>query len=621
MRYIVAPSSAFLLVLLTVQRGPLAQEAIEVPPVEIEGERVAKEGASAEEGLLVEGDYLESPKGPGGEIKGLPGLIVREAGGSGQAVSVGLRGAEPAATLTTLEGIPLNSPFLGGADLSSLALHPIESLEIRPGGMASAFGTDAIGGILEARVPSPREAPSFRASLTVGSFGTARVKALQSGGLGRVYGLASLGMLASSSNFPFVDSNGQRRTRVHNGTSAIAGLGKVEVLLTDRDLLSVFAEVFSDDREVPGLEQFPSFTARQKDHRLIASVDYRGRGLTVEGLSEATLYLRHLVFAYKDPMPPMGPPVDTKLTADEVGLRAMVEERPLRLLQCFVGLDSRFTFGHVDRVSQAMKSPKRASVAGLSKVSVHPYEAITLSASVRAEWDQGSGLMLLPRGELRLIPQKYLEFFASASRSFRLPTFEELYFQAGYVQGNPKLKPEDAITLDGGVKASLGKANFRLCGFYNRIANIIVFLPSSAFLTRAENSGHSTMKGLEVTGRLEVVGVVFSLSYTFLDARLEDGRRMPARPKHLGAFGIEWGPGPVRLSLKATGQSSFFLDRYEARREEGRLILDGRVELALRPEVVLSFDGQNLLDKRDAVDSLQYPLPGRAFYGSLRVTL
>lgn len=61
-----------------------------------------------------------------------------------------------------------------------------------------------------------------------------------------------------------------------------------------------------------------------------------------------------------------------------------------------------------------------------------------------------------------------LKFFASANRSFRLPTFTDLYYQGPQNQGNPGLLPEKAITFESGLRFSKSFIQSDL-SFYYRI--------------------------------------------------------------------------------------------------------------------------------------------------------
>ncbi len=604
----------------------LAQEVIDVPPIAVEDDPGRAEKPDEANSLETDPAALDAPTGPIRDASLAPSVQVRESGGPGQPVTLQVRGSDPASTLSALDGVPLNSPFLGGADLSGLSLLPLEAVTITRGGQSATWGSGAVGGVLQATLPSPLDDPQTRLSLTAGSFGTTRMKVALAQREGPLAGMVALGLLASAGEFPFTDTNGRRRTRTHNAASALDGLGKFEAgWAGGRHRATLLVEGFRDDREVPGLEQFPSETARQQDTRVIVSGRWEGPPLLARhGRAGAHLYVRRLGFAFQDPSPPMGPAIHARLVAWEVSGEGSGEEAVSRWWRIPWSVGVTHTRGAVTRPDQPVRSPVRSSVAGRCGVAVGSDQApFRGEAAVRVEWDEGFGVTVLPRVEARVSPWPIVTLYASAGRSFRLPTFEELHFNAGFVQGNPDLLPEDAWTWDAGVSlSSPGQgAMLRAAFFENRVPNLILFLPRSAFLIRAENSGSALLRGVEVEGTVRLGPVGVRATYTFLEARFRGGRTMPHRPRHTVAGEVSFEKGGVRAQVRGRGQSAFYLDRYESLTEEGRLFVDARVEWSPIPEVALALDVHNVLDRRGAVDSLQSPLPGRAFYGSLRVSL
>ncbi len=605
-------------------RPGLAQEVIEVPAIEVEAVAPRTDTPSEDRATVVTDPAgLDAPTGPARELLFAPSVAIREAGGIGHTVSLQVRGADPASTLAALEGVPLNSPFLGGADLSGLALLPLESLTLVRGGQSAAWGSDAVGGVLEARLPSPTDNPGSRLSWTLGSFGTVRMKVAHAERAEALAGLVALGLLSSAGDFPFTDTNGRRRTRSHNAASALDALAKAEATWAQgRHRAVLLIEGYRDDREIPGLEQFPSQTARQGDSRLLVSARWEGPPLVAsEGRTGVHLYVRRLGFAFEDEAPPMGPAVKARLVAWEVSGEGLGEEALSRAWRFPWSIRVTHTRGQVERAEQPFRAPTRSLVACRAGAA-WDQTPFRIEAAARIEWDEGFGVTVLPRADVRVTPWPFLSVFASAARSFRLPNFEELYFNAGFVQGNPGLRPEDALTWDAGVAISHKKtARLQAAYFENRVANLILFLPRSAFLIRAENSGSARFRGVEVEGSLRLGPVGLRAAYTYLDARLAGGLAMPHRPRHTVAGDLGLDLHEVRIAVRGRGQTAMFMDRYESLREEGRLFVDARIEWSPTPKVALALDAHNLLDKRDAVDSLQSPLPGRAFYASLWVSL
>jgi vitamin B12 transporter len=601
-----------------------AQQAIPVPDVRVDAASARPAATSSPSDRVDDPAELDHPAGPGRAAALTPGAQVRESGGPGQPASIGLRGADPASTLLTLDGVPLNSPFLGGADLSGLALLPLDSLTLTRGGQSAALGSDAVGGVVAARTPSPLLSPGTDVSLSAGSFGTARLKASHGERVGSVAGLAAVGLMHSSGDFPFVDVNGRERNRVHAGVDALDGMLKIEALPAAGHRIALTVEGFVDDRDVPGLEEFPSRTATQRDDRFLAAASWTGpagEGAVPRGTARA--WVRRLGFAYADASPPMGAPIATRLVAWSTGAETSATWVPHRAVAVTAGASGGFDRGDVDDLGSARAVWWRGSAALLGTVEVgRDAWPVRGTVRLRGEWDAGAGLRAIPQACLEADPGRRFHLFADASRAFRMPTIEELHFDAGYVQGNPALKPEDSLTWDAGASFGPREAPWiRAAYFEDRVSNLILFLPRSAYLVRADNSGAALLRGVEASARWTWRWLRLGAAYTFLDARFASGLAMPFRPRHRATADVAATFGPVRITVRGTGQTRFWLDRFESQSEEARFLLDARVEFTPIPEVTLALDAVNLTDKRDAMDAVQYPLPGRAFYGTVRISL
>lgn len=66
--------------------------------------------------------------------------------------------------------------------------------------------------------------------------------------------------------------------------------------------------------------------------------------------------------------------------------------------------------------------------------------------------DSGMNGNFYPTTHFNCLLLPSLRFYASASRSFRLPTFTDLYYSGPVNIGNPSLKPEETTTFDFGLK-------------------------------------------------------------------------------------------------------------------------------------------------------------------------
>lgn len=631
------PSFLFLLLLSSAcplpSRAQDAATAVEVPEIDVTGDPVPADPTareSSQASTIEGGGAVDSPAGPAAAVRAVPAVLVRESGGAGQSVSVSIRGSDPRSTLVTLDGIPLNSPFMGGADLNSLGLVSLGSIDIVRGGQGAARGNDAAGGAVDARTPSVMESGTLtRAVVSGGSSGTFKLKASHShlfdAAAGATGVMASAGVLHSGGGFRYTDSNGVGRDREHNASTACEALIKVESEAGADHRVDALVEFWRDDREVAGMDQFPSATAVQDDTRVLARVGWRGpRLFGLRGATSAWVWGRFLMFNFSDPVPYMGPPQDTGLVSGGIGAGFSTIDAPIERLALRLGIDGGYEGGRVRRVGQPPYSPGRGAFAGtVGLVAGAPADPWQVSADVRLEYDSGSGFRAVPALGVWYEPHPLVRLSANAGRSFRLPTLEELYFDTGFVQGNPALEPEDSIAWDVGIEVGRGRwFNVKAAYFENYGFNLITFQPVSAFVIRAANSGSAVLRGVEASGSVQWRWFKAGLAYTWLFSEVTaTGNAMPARPEHVIAGELAFSGGPFRLALMPSWQSGFFLDAFESVGEEGRFRLDVRLEVRPKPFLTLALDLLNITDKSDSVDFLQQPLPGFSAFGSVVVEL
>ncbi len=149
-------------------------------------------------------------------------------------------------------------------------------------------------------------------------------------------------------------------------------------------------------------------------------------------------------------------------------------------------------------------------------------------------------------------PVPGLEVDAYAKRSYRLPSFNDLYYSQ---MGNSALIPESALQFGTDLRLSGSSAPwsyaFRLSPYYNRVSDKIVAIPtSSQFRWTMLNIGIVDVTGLDVkaqagfsAGEWKLDG---TLRYSFqraLDHSTPDGltygNQIPYIPRHSGGVALE----------------------------------------------------------------------------------
>lgn len=610
----------------------LAQQVVEVPPVEVTAEPLENAGLGEGDTLershehdteettdVLTSDVAVSVRSLSSALDMEAGVFTRQAGGDGQRESISIRGASPQSTAVSLEGVPLNSPFLGSADMAGMDLLPVSRLVLSLGGAADKFGAGAVGGLVDVRLPDPLGGSWSYLHLGMGAFGLGRVKTgvirrTQNAGV-----LVALGMRSSQGDFSFIDTNGRRRTRTHNAAVAAQGLSRVAWSLDEGRRIDLLVEGFADRREIAGLEQFPSESALQRDSRAVVQVSYRG-GNGSSSRRRGSVYLsgyyRYLGFHYRDDTPPLGPAVDTALGSHDAVLRAWGREPLGSWASVLWGGTAGATIGRVVRLGQGSYEPWRALVSALGGLSFGPEGGpASAEASLRVEYVRREGLLMMGHVGASCRLASGLSLFADADKVVRLPTFEELYFQAGFVQGNPTLRPEASWNWDAGVRYRPGRSfQAKVAYFGSRVSDMILFLPVSAFLIKAQNADKTLVQGLEAQVRWRIHWAFLLGAYTYLHGTTTSGRAVPYRPDHVGSARVGVDSDGIRAWIGTRVRSGFVLDRYGHQSERPRVFLDLRVDCFPEDWLVLTLEIQNLLDVRGAIDAFQQPLPGRAAY-------
>ncbi len=240
----------------------------------------------------------------------------------------------------------------------------------------------------------------------------------------------------------------------------------------------------------------------------------------------------------------------------------------------------------------------------------------------------------------------------SASRSFRAPRIQELYFQGdrptGFRLANPELKPETAWSLEGGIRWASGpwKAEGLVWGIVAE--DLIVQLPVS-------DSGDSLRYRNEDTGLLGGSELSFawsppsgraraSVAYALLTGENEDAHALPDIPSgELRAVGNVrvWRQGErsarVRTTLRAGAAKTPLLAGQDERSwspwlgatdiggdevpHPGFARWDLGLLLRVSPAAEIDLAVDNLVDSRyiDRPEADAYPQPGRTYRVRLTV--
>ena len=276
----------------------------------------------------------------------------------------------------------------------------------------------------------------------------------------------------------------------------------------------------------------------------------------------------------------------------------------------------------------------RTTVSGyLQDEIVLPGGDVSLLAAGRLEASGDEGIH--PTGKVGLIWRCLgkAHIKANLENTYRLPTFRELYYpDQGSIRGNPDLEPEESVNLDFGFGVSLQRLFFETAGFRNEVKESILWLPVSPFTIQPVNIGDVSIWGAEVDCEARPWDFLSLMAnYIYLDAEVEEtGKQMPGRPRHtVNVRGsLEGLLGDLYAELQYTSEIPITLTG--TRRIGWRTVVNLGVRLNLlalpRLERWKGIESLSLaLDVKNVgnvffKDVLDFPLPGRAFFGTLQAS-
>jgi outer membrane receptor protein involved in Fe transport len=647
----------------------------------VRGELKLRDGTPSDPAAFstrIEIEHADGRTQLGDLLQQVPGLRVRDYG-PGQSRTFAARAAETHQVVVRLDGIRLDEPGRGTVDLSLIDPFQLEAVEVFRSGGSTRFGSGSLGGSLALTTRRLALNERLTASLGYGTWNTLSARVSQRGSAGKLRYLASAVYRHGDGDFAYQDDNGRSTRRLNNDSERGGVLLKLDYPLGGRWRASLLNHLVGAWRGAPGPSMNPSAEARQHDLRGLTALSATHRGtLRPGGQLRLVAYHRYGQFGF-DEQPGSSAARSDQVRADRfsAGAQASLSLPLSKALRIDGGAELVHQWQSDART--ALRQRFTADTYLASRVDLWR-EHVTLVPAVRLLTASDYGAALAPKLGLVIRPVsgsqtdpshplRALELVANVNRSYRFPSFQELYLRIEGFQPNPTLEPEDAWTIDAGLRwRDGGPLAFELAYFRRWLSNTILYAPSGSFFVQPDNYSDARAWGIESAAELEPgwcvttrVGYTYSLTAF---SRLElPGKsetlgtlQLPGHPQHQLSARLEWSgkrcpaqswrsapssaaagsqtddpPDPPdvgqapwwrffeRLAVHAEAQlqSRMFLDRFNSE----TLVEEPRLMLALGGtytfgKITVNAVVNNLLDKRDAVDTVGFPLAPRSFFAT-----
>jgi vitamin B12 transporter len=467
------------------------------------------------------------------------GFEFAQNGGIGTVAGTFLRAAATNQVLVLVDGVRVSSLTTGQTQVEQLMLDQVERVEIVRGNVSGLYGSGAIGGVIQVFTRRGRGAPRASVDVGIGAEDSARLRADFSG---------ETGSTRFSVNASALRTGGFSAIRPAIGPTVNPDRDGYR----NRSLSASLEHRFAPGHEA-GVRFFSSEGRVEFDNPFALSANDVHRGETAVG---SVLFYAHNRLAA---------PWLSKLSLSEgrdrfdnftnavAVSRTRTRNAQLAWQNDFVLADDHtlsLGFEHLEqRVSSTTAYGRTArEVDALFAGYQGRWGAHALQLALRSEDYSDFGRARTHFAGYGYDLSREWRLVASASRAFRAPTFNELFFP-GF--GNPNLRPERSRAVEAGVQYASGAQLVRAVAFRTRIADLIGGFPIG-------NINQAELEGVEVSWRGALAGFDVRASLTVQDPVERAGgveRPLVRRAKNYGSFAVSREFGPWRLGgeLLASG--------------------------------------------------------------------
>ncbi|MGB7553849.1 MAG: TonB-dependent receptor [Candidatus Korobacteraceae bacterium] len=603
------------------------------------------------------------------KLRNVPGFSLLRRSGSqtanptSQGVSLrGLGASGASRALVLADGIPFNDPFGGWIYWARIPQTSLDQVQVIPGGVSALYGNDALGGVVNLET---RHAVQTDASVE-GSYGN------ENSPFGSGWGAIRFGQWAVVASGEGFRTDGYTavpkdiRGTVDTPVASQYGSGtlRLERMFGNRGRVFLSGSLYGEDRLNGTPLQINDTTIRQLAFG--TDIDSSSAGLF-------TLRLYGGTENYHQTFSSIAANRDSEsltniqyVPAQQMGLLAQWSKQVASRLTLLAGLDgldvqgfsNETTFSSGKQTARLSNGGTQQSLGAFAEgiMQITHKWSVTFSgredlwsnfdaSSTRIPTKGKPTIIAYPdRGQNAFSPRlttsyhvgEHTVFYASAYRSFRAPTLNELYrsFRVGNVQtlANPLLRAEHFTGGEGGVRVTTLQDRMTIygIGFWgfvtDPVSNVTLSTTPQLIVRMRENLGRIQAPGLQAGINYTITNRVwFSCAYQFINSTVSSfsaspalvGNQVPLVPKNELVFQGTWAaPQKIFVAIQGRTASNEFDDDQNLLPLGAYFVLSATVSRPLPKGFDVFFQGENLTNDqyeigRTPVATLGQPILAR----------
>ena len=426
--------------------------------------------------------------------------------GFGMVSSPAFRGTNASHTAVIWNGININSQLNGQVDFNTINPFNYNSISIRSGGGSVQYGSGAIGGSIHLNSDLLfKEHFDNQVSIGYGSYKTKKINFHQSYGSRSMSYSLGVNYNASDNNYKYLNTGEENKNGEFNNLNLNWNIGYV---LSENQILKLYHQTFISDRNLSG-NLVVLGRSKYKDNQYRTQLEWGSYGpQAISKIKLAYLQEEYKYFENKDAAIYSFGKVSNFLARYSLDYK----------ISKFFRLNSFLEFNNYKGAGDSFGSPERDDFSATALLKHIISSTIAYNLSVRQDFssDFSSPLVFSFDGSYSLTDNYQVKI--NASKNFRTPTFNDLYWQPG---GNLELIPEKSYQLDFGNVLNIGAVSMQYNGYYISTKDMIKWLPNNEGVWSPINIDDVEIYGAEAKieanyslGKNQELGIKTNYAYT-----------------------------------------------------------------------------------------------------------
>ncbi len=531
------------------------------------------------------------------------GVDVKQRGAYDVQSDISIRGGSFEQTLILLNGIKLNDPQTGHHNMNiPISLNDIERIEILRGAGSSIHGANALTGVINI-ITKQNSFNSFSSQVSYGSFGFYNLEFNTNINTGILHNAFTI---SKSHSNGYIHNTNFDNIKVNYSPRIVLQNGVINFLAGYQDKKFGANGFYSD--------KYPNQYEETKTTLFAINSDFAFNNFNI---SPKISYRKHKDFYLLDYLRPSF--YKNNHQTDSYNFQLEANNKNI-LGVTAIGVE----YG-IDKINSSNLGNHQRNKYGFSlEQKSELLKAVDVSFGGYLYKYDTFGYKFIPAINIGINITDNLRFISSYGKSFRLPTFTELYYSSPAQVGNPLLHPEETWSVESGIKYNSHLINSQLSLYFREGTNLIDWAKQNVNdKWKAENIAKLRTYGVEysISAALDKIipqsfvnTVSFGYSYIYINNN---------QINYISKYVLEHLKNQFTLNLFNT----FPLDiknavsmRYDQRiNTAGYFICDTKFSKQIN-NFELSFSINNIFN-RYYKDFNNIPLPGINFIGELRYSL